>query len=393
MHQDRLALMRQTRENMATELKGVLAELKLSPEWEDIVFSFPKKKFQHLSVRGPFAVAIYGYLKEQARGEGISLNDVFPENLFTTQLPFIAEMAMVIQYLENHILDGKDGVNPVKGLDWELIKDKLLASHYLKDFLYSYVRQRVFPEACPEREILLDCLRRMFQFTEEGQFAERRWSSLEHVRNGIPNLPPFSREVEDSINYELIEEVWSYFLKFGMNPQRESFARFYLKRMYCTNAQFFILLSECIARMINYHGKRLNTLRYFSAGFGLIAQMVNDICDYLPASYQQATSAKIPEDAYSDLRNNNLTLPFLFVVEDFEMAKKLLSNDMYSDDIQHKWFDRVKDSCGDTIIPMLRSYAKELKKNLNSPNSNATIQLGDFTSIVYNRRYFKYFEL
>ncbi|MCB0594500.1 MAG: polyprenyl synthetase family protein [Lewinellaceae bacterium] len=384
--------MKRTRENLQAELKGVLADLTLQQEWEDIVFALPKAKFKHISVRGSFAAAVYEYIEAQAAEEGINLQSPSSEKLFDTELPFIAEMVITIQYLENHILDGKDGVNPQKGLDWQAIKNKLLASHFLKDFLYGYVRNRVFPQPCRERDILLECLRRMFQFTEEGQFAEKRWSSLENVQNGIQGLPSWSSELEQYIDYKLINQLWGYFHEYGMDANRESFARFYLKRMYCTNALFFMLLATCVMDLAGYAGMQRENLKRFATGFGMIGQMVNDITDYLPASFGQATVAKTPEDAYSDLRNHNFTLPFLFAANDLSIVGPLRAQNLYAQKVQHTWFEWVRPACLNTAIPMLRIFAKDISKYLGVGKSKTTIQLSDFTNVLYNKRYFRPFE-
>lgn len=392
MHPNRKALMKRTRENLQAELKGVLADLTLQQEWEDIVFALPKAKFKHISVRGSFAAAVYEYIEAQAAEEGINLQSPSSEKLFDTELPFIAEMVITIQYLENHILDGKDGVNPQKGLDWQAIKNKLLASHFLKDFLYGYVRNRVFPQPCRERDILLECLRRMFQFTEEGQFAEKRWSSLENVQNGIQGLPSWSSELEQYIDYKLINQLWGYFHEYGMDANRESFARFYLKRMYCTNALFFALLATCVMDLAGYTGMQRENLKRFAAGFGMISQMLNDISDYVPASFGQAAVAKTPEDAYSDLRNHNFTLPLLFAANDLNVVDHLLAQNLYAQKAQHKLLGWVKPVCRNSAIPMLQAFAKEIEKHLDGGDSKTNVQLSDFTCVIYHRRYLSPFE-
>ncbi|MBX2929718.1 MAG: polyprenyl synthetase family protein [Saprospiraceae bacterium] len=388
MHRDRKDLMENVRKQFDTELKGVLVNLKLQKEWEEIVFGLHRKRAHNISVRGPFAAAVYEYVCEQARLEGKSLTLPDTPTLFYVHLPFIAETVIIIQYLENHILDGKDGVKPENGLQWEVIKNKLLASHYLKDFLYDYVRSRVFPTHCPERELLENCLRRMFQITEEGQYAEKTWSKLAYLEHGLPKgMPAWSAETKAYMDDSLMEAVWKHFQEHENMKRRESFVRFYLQRVYCTNAAFFGLLAECIMDLTGYRGPEREQIKCFATGFGMTGQMVNDIADYLPAHMERTGFGKIPEDAYSDLRNNNFTLPFLFAITDFDEAARLLTGNLYSDVVQDVWFVRVKPNVKKMAIPALRAYSKEIKLHIKGSSTAAT-QLKDFADVVYNGRYF-----
>lgn len=388
MHPDRKALMEDVRKQFDAELKGVLVNLKLQKEWEELVFGLHRKRINKISVRGPFAAAVYEYVCEQARLEGKALTLPDTPTLFYTHLPFIAETVIIIQYLENHILDGKDGVNPENGLQWEVIKNKLLASHYLKDFLYDYVRSTVFPTPCSERELLETCLRRMFQITEEGQYAEKTWSKLAYLEHGLPKgMPAWSAETKAYMDDLLIEGVWKHFQEHENMKRRESFVRFYLQRVYCTNAAFFGLLSECIMELTGYQGPERERIKRFATGFGMTGQMVNDIADYLPAHMERTGFGKIPEDAYSDLRNNNFTLPFLFAITDFDEAARLLTGNLYSDVVQDICFVRVKPNVKKMAIPALRAFSKEIKLQITG-SSTAAKQLRDFADVVYNGRYF-----
>lgn len=393
----REALMERIQERLEPELNEVLENLKLHEAWKEVVFELPRRKFNEIDVRSSFSAAVYEYITARAEEEKCELRGERSEELFYTQLPFIAEMVITIQYLENHILDGKDGVKPARGLQWNLIKDKLLASHFLKDMLYGYVREKVFPKSLRKRDILEACMRRMFQVTEEGQWAERHWSNLQNVQHGISHMPEWSAEVEALVDYDLIEQLFQCCRKYGLLPARESFARFYLKRIFCTNAAFFSLLAECVMDIAGFKGRRWEqerkNIKRFASGYGMIGQMLNDIADYVPASCGQTSVAKTVEDAYSDLRNGNFTLPFLFAVRDFEDVKAMLARDLYDDKVQQQFLKWVKPGCWYEAIRVLRVSSEKMKQLICDGEFPPYNQLRDFLDVVYSRRYLKFFEI
>ena len=124
----------------------------------------------------------------------------------------------------------------------------------------------------------------------------------------------------------------------------------------------------------------------------MIGQMLNDIADYVPASYGQKSAAKKVEDAYSDLRNGNFTLPFLFAVKDMGMIEYMLGYKLYENGIQEQWLFTVSPSYRECVIPMLREFSQNIKILLRGNRELHTIQFQDFANIVYSRRYLKYIE-
>jgi len=391
MTNERHSLMDKTRENLQSELEVVLRDLKLQQAWQNIVFELVQRKFEHLDVRSSFAVAIYEYIQLLAVKEKVELKGLKDDVLFRRQLPFVAAMVITIQYLENHILDGKDGVKPEGGIDENRLKEKLAASHYLKDFLYAYVRKRMFPRSLRNRDIVENCLERMFQITEEGQCAERNGSTLENVQYGMHPMPEWSAEPAAHMNHELIEDILSKLLHHGLLPQRTSFTRFYLQRVYCTNAAYFSLLAECVMDMAGFKGKKWEKERkdicYFGLVLGVTSQIMNDLSDFIPALKSKAKVAKKKEDALSDLRNNNFTLPFLFAVKDFEVIKPMLAKNLHDPTVQNMWFDWVKPFCIVELIPLLQEFPEYYRHLLHTEDSKEAIQLHDFLNVVNHKPY------
>lgn len=396
MTNERHSLMDKTRENLQSELEVVLRDLKLQQAWQNIVFELVQRKFEHLDVRSSFAVAIYEYIQLLTDKEKVELKGLKDDVLFRRQLPFVAAMVITIQYLENHILDGKDGVKPEGGIDENRLKEKLGASHYLKDFLYAYVRKRMFPRSLRNRDVVENCLERMFQITEEGQCAERNGSTLDNVQKGMSQMPEWSPVPAAYMNHELIEEILSKLLHYGLLPQRASFTRFYLQRVYCTNAAYFSLLAECVMDLAGFKGKRWKKERqnicFFAAGYGMIGQLINDMADYIPASEGITSVAKKPEDAYSDLRNHNYTLPFLLAVRDFEKAKTMLAANLYDDAVQFRFFHWVKPGCRYEAIRALRAVSEKILKKIHR-KKKGRIDLINFMDIAFISKHLYYFEV
>lgn len=391
MTDERLSLMNKTRENLQSELEVVLRDLKLQQAWQNVVFESVQRKFEHLDVRSSFAVAIYEYIQLLTDKEKVELKGLKDDVLFRRQLPFVAAMVITIQYLENHILDGKDGVKPEGGIDENRLKEKLGASHYLKDFLYAYVRKRMFPRSLRNRDVVENCLERMFQITEEGQCAERNGSTLDNVQKGMSQMPEWSPVPAAYMNHELIEEILSKLLHYGLLPQRASFTRFYLQRVYCTNAAYFSLLAECVMDLAGFKGERWEKERkdilYFGLALGVISQIMNDLSDFIPMRKNKGQVAKRKEDAFSDLRNHNFTLPFLCAVRDFVEVKSMLAENLFDPEVQNKWFSWVKPSCKNELIPMLQTLPAYYRGLLIGEELKQVIQLHDFLNVVNHKPY------
>lgn len=375
-----------TRKNLQEELESKRLELGLRPEFFDLVFELPKKQFKKLSIRGPFIKMIYEYVLAQAQAESIHLQPL-DEQIFYTQLPFIFEGIICVQYYENQILDGKGGVLKDGVPDLQKIRLNLLASHYLKDFLYDYAAKSVFPTDWSRREVLLDAMRRLFQFVDMGQYMEQRWSSLQNFHEGLSDLPPMSQEIADFLDFELIDEFWKEINAAGVDESKEVFVRFYLQRVYLTGAALFVIGAELVMDLLGYRGAERKRLRRFAGHYGMMCQLVNDNNDFLPAEYKQSTTAKNPEDAFSDLRNDNITLPMFFFFQ--ENPEETCESLMLLPGMEIG--KRFRKCLQEHSIPLAQKIAKRLEGFL-TPENNISDLLEDLHNIAYKSRYRQNFE-
>ena len=392
MTEQRKQGMEATRKKLKNELKRLRRKLELSRDFDRLVFALPQKKFSDLSIRGFFAHAMFEYIREQARQEGIKIRMTDRKRLFDTHLPFIFELIISVQYLANQILDGKGGVLRKRKYNLNKIRDNTIAGSYLKDVLYQYIETTVFPEDLGNRTMVQEYVRRSFQMTDEGQRLEKRYSSYKNFKKGFDPLPPVSGLASRLIDHDLIDRICVLFRQEGLSESCEPFARFYLQRIYCTNASPFCLMTELILALTGYDGAERDRLLRFAREFGMLAQMTNDLTDLLPMTYEQDTIAKIPEDAYSDLRNDNITLPLIFFLDkNPNYSYKTLRHNLDTAKKQHAVFELLTPLCRDTLIPFLQEWAENCRWSNLTRNNTFYNLLGDITSIVRSPRYLKHF--
>ena len=393
MTDERQAGMRATSARADRELLRWLESLKWEASVQECAFGLLQKRLKGSTLRSYFTYMIYEYVVEQARIEGLSLHNLAKHRfLFDTQLPLLAEGIITVQYLENHILDGKNGILKAGLLDPQQVKKTLLGSHKLKDALYEYVATECFPTDLKRQVLVSATIRKIFRFTDIGQNAEQEWASHENFRNPAFQAPVLSPETEAFIDHPLISSFWQKLRKAGVRKDLKEYTKFYLRRIYLTNVGLFVLLAELICALLGYDGKEKKKLLRFAAELALLQQLVNDVCDFLPASYGKGTSAKLPEDAFSDLRGGNITLPLIFLDStDYNFDTIDLAKDIQKDEKQQIVFELIKPICYFGVIPFLQDYAKKTATLLKKNNAHHKL-LGEMTDIVYNGKYFGYFK-
>jgi geranylgeranyl pyrophosphate synthase len=388
MDKSRKSIMEETRKSLHDELERIRSiPMGLHPKFSEQAFELLEKQVQKLSIRGPFVRMVYEYVVEQAQLEGLEIQAI-DELVFHTHLAFLLEGAICVQYHENRILDGKAGVLDGAGNpDLHRIRLNLLAGHYLKDFLYDYAAKSVFPADGSHRDVLLESLRKMFQFVDLGQFAELQWSNLENFQQGLRELPVMSAEVAGFFDHALVDYFWGKIRDAGVGDSRELFVRFYLQRVYLTGAALFVLAAELVMNLLEYQGTERNSLRRFAGHYGMLCQLSNDNNDFLPPEFGQSTVAKDAKDAFSDLRKGNITLPMFFFFE--QNPHETCENLMQLEGM--KICQRFKEALWEKSIPLVEHFADELATQLNSENYAAKT-LRNLNTIALKTRYLSDFE-
>lgn len=386
---ERKAQMTQMRSRLSAELKARTERLDLNTHLKGVIFPLLRQRMNSMGIRSFFVHAMARYTAECAKKEGIQLHRSSESKLFHTQLPFLAEGIIAVQYYENQILDGKDAIYHDAYYQMERVNNNIIAGHFVKDFLYQYVEDAMFPEDDAGYRSTMRQLRRIFQLVDLGQAFQDKWGTFEALNSWKKNVIRISAEAEAYIKTDIIAQYWSAIVKQGMQEDMRIFTENYLRRISITSGALFALMAELVMDLLGYHGRERDHIFQFGIHLGMTGQIVNDISDLLPANYQQSTVSKIPEDAFADVRNNNVTLPLIFHF-----------NARINDSIDHlEWLRRERPG---ELVKLLQDpvYAArqiavvmaEKANELIPGDSEAAVLLRDLNSITYNNRYFECLE-
>lgn len=386
---ERKAQMTQMRSRLSAELKARTEQLELNTHLKGVIFPLLRQRMNSMGIRSFFVHAIAQYTAECAKKEGIQLHRSPESKLFHTQLPFLAEGIIAVQYYENQILDGKGGLFINNAYQMDRIHNNVIAGHFVKDFLYQYVEDAMFSDDDAGYRTTMRQLRRIFQLVDLGQAFQDKWGTFEALKSRKKSVIRISAEAEAYIKTDIIAQYWSAVVKQGMQEDMRIFTENYLRRISITSGALFALMAELVMDLLGYHGRGRDHIVQFGIHLGMTGQIVNDISDMLPENYKQSTVSKIPEDAFADVRNNNVTLPLIFYF-----------NAQINDSIDHlEWLRRESPT---ELVMLLqdpvyaaRQTAVVMAKQANElilGDSETAVLLRDLNSITYNNRYFECLE-
>jgi hypothetical protein len=416
MTDERKKFMLEASRNQATELEGFIKALKLPKETEDFIFEMPLRKVQNESgsLRGSFFKMLFHYLEQQAQMEGIELRYPDRPMLFTVQIPLLSELIISVQYLENQVYDGKGGLLREGTLDHKKVSANVQASHLLKDYVYDYIE--VIAKGDP---LLLDALRQttslIFKSVALGQRWEDTYARFDYLYSGFTEYPLAPPDIEAPIDEALVADLWTRFQQWGLPDWQAPYCRFYLRRISLTNATLFRQTALLLFELTGYEGKEKEKMMKFCTGFALMAQLVNDMGDCVPASRGVGTIHKNPEDAFADLRKGAPTLPTLLLgsvrpKEYFDLMQKRIETaeiqEAVLEDLKPLMYSkrikklsetrplRTGESDRDTLVKKglvldVQAYAKDLKRHSLSDNKHL---FADVISCAFNTKYLKHFE-
>lgn len=295
-------------------------------ELANYVFDLLRRKLERKPVRAYFTRKVSAYILHEAtvsssinNSSKINHNSEIDE-VIRRKFAFIVEVVIVIQYLHNQILDGKFGIKTeVK------INRNLIASNILREILFRYIMKEVKPyfKDTDIAEMLYRFVAEMLLVVDLGQRIDKEFCNYEQYKKcSFPSYKKgtkFTKLIENLACVEtLIEEVKK------QTPSKKDFVDIYFKRIYLTNASLFVLMTELIGKITNYSASHLMD---FAVCYGLALTIVNDNADFVPSEdsnvkemenskkVKMDTVAKKTTDAYSDLRNKNITLPLIFHLE------------------------------------------------------------------------------
>jgi len=284
--------------------------------------SYFKSKIDNKPLRAYFCRKLYEYLSEAKTADGKGPTKW--KELFFLKLPFLFEMVIVIQYLENHILDDKYDVR--KGQD-KTVNQNLISANILRALLFLYLDKEVTPLLADEKQVLVihRLLSRLLLFVDLGQRIDKEYNNYQCwvdadqfplLLEGRYLFPPFVQDCISSFSKLVKTEVT------GKDP----FIDGYFQRLYLTNVYFFECIVEIVLTMMNYEGREKGNLRKFAIQYGYMLQIINDYADfaYSPNKKEQAllkTGGKKTTDFFADLYNFNITLPLIYHLEEGSRRK------------------------------------------------------------------------
>ncbi len=350
-------------------------------------FYLLNKKVNSLPLRGYFSKKLLDYIREEYPKLEISpaLIDLFPG-----KLPFVVEVVITIQYYHNQILDGKGGV-----LSSDRIKQNLLLSNLLKDQLYSYIDARFQRE---QAILVADYVRKMFKYTDIGQLIEKTYNTYKAYNDTKDFTLPYGGAINTAISQDCIDFLLSHAARHS-EPGNDSFLRLYFIRIYLVSAMLFKLTAQLIKDLIGLEER--NQLRgfdieMFSEYYGVMLQLVNDNCDWIPSKYQHKTVAKNYSDSFCDLRNKNVTFPlFIYLQRSSGAILNYLEEEQLeiTPESQDQYYDEIIETGAiKEAIRLGKDTGQKALSYLNPANSNWVI-FEDMVKIShYNRYYYHFFE-
>ena len=287
----------------------------INNELVDEFFSLLNKRLEKGQCFRPYYMKVlYDYIKQCMINEKQDVSHLETprmKQLLEIELPFFAEAIITIQYLDNHILDEKNGIKENN----KALKKIMLSSNIMKDYLWEYINNIEFDDKaieCSVKKTLRKYIRKIFLYVDVGQVIELDWNRYCIIENNIkPITSPFDGDLEDFIDFRPIQGIYDSLFK-RIDKKYHTYLRLYLKKIYLTTGSLYILMTELLIDLVEYHGKEKENIINFAKCFGLGSQIVNDNIDLVPSYFDKKTNAKVAKDAFSDLRNNNITLPFLF---------------------------------------------------------------------------------
>ncbi|MDZ4705556.1 MAG: polyprenyl synthetase family protein [Saprospiraceae bacterium] len=318
-------------------------------------FPLLEARFKSTSVRSYYAYLISRYIRENTIPTIKSKSE-----LFDKVIPLTVEVIIAIQYYHNQILDAKSGKATLSEA-----KLNMTSADSLKHHLYQYLRDRngIEPE---ERETIFHFTDLMFYCVDIGQFIEKTGTTFDQYQkkecyntqkiykkllknknefiwpesdesirsqdfqmrlltknitqqSSIGHLPRSKKIISDAlvlaesmIESDVIRTTRSGFIG------KEAFADLYFKKISLTCGALFVLTTRLIMKLmaLSETSKEGRALLAFARRFGVMRQIVNDCCDWAPSHFGLNTKAKTAQDALSDLKNRNITLPLLFLLKE-----------------------------------------------------------------------------
>jgi len=337
-----------------------------------------------LPLRGYFPILLQEYVK----GGGGVVH--LPEKFMFVHLPFVLEGLISVLYYDNQILDKKFGV-----VDHKTIRHNLIRRNGLYDEIIKYVRNEV--EDGNLSSALVKLLKDIHWMACKGQDWEFEYNHYDSWQSLKPlDIDTYFEHSQNQIDLNAVKKARQIVEATHFIPEGKSqFLDAYFARIYLLNASLFAKTADFMLRYSDLDLKAKESLTHFAGLFGIMLQIVNDTCDFVPEYVGQETITKNCCDALSDLRNKNITLPIalhLIILEE-SLVKAFLESSLGDKDYlgDHVYAEELAES--HAIYYSMR-VGKELEKyalSLLVSDNPAYDLIKDMTSVARNNRYYRHF--
>ena len=402
IREERFEEMKTVQAILSEEFKFIQNEVKKfnildNDDLEKYILYLPRKRFKksNKTVRAYFVKKIYEYVTECAKLEGIVIqNKAELDILFNRQIPFILELTILVQYLHNHILDQKYEVKNAIS-----INQSLIASNILKELTFDYVTKKI-----TNRKILLktyNVLRNIFLYVDIGQFMDKQYNTYQFYRT-FEKVTYANSPLHQAIDLSCIRPIIDT-IKAELSIKQD-YLDIYLKRVYLSNTILFKLATELVLDLTGYKGTQYQNIIDYTICYSVILQIVNDNSDFTPKELKISTNAKKASDGFSDLKNQTLTLPLIYHLNNIEGRTRgsifdylATRNQDIIQNYQVEMLEELKQSkalltsikIGRALIPLGKSYLQ--KNNYTTSYLANMLLVGEWNKFYHSYDLKKYY--
>jgi len=366
-------------------------------------FDLVKKKLDGLPLRAFFVSKLYEYVNVAQPiplpSNDVQVNSSEDENLkkelfqqyvfFTRQLPLIVEGIITIQYYSNQIFDSKgEVVNNKASLD-----DNIKFMENLIPTLYDYILENDIPERMQCR--IIKSVKKILHLGAAGQVLEDNLNTYEAwLGDDVSN--PLTAKAEKFFDREVLDFLMETVQRRADFPESKlTFLKMYFKKIYLRNAALYGLMTELVLDYCEVESEQRENLKRFATLFAIMHQLVNDIGDLVPANRELFTMEKTNKDAFSDLRNNTLTLPIMLhlLEEPDGLMENILKNKITRLDNNEEENLLISLTWSHSVF-IAMSIGKDIQKKAVSyldPTNEHFNLLVDMCRIAENNKYYRHF--
>jgi len=370
---------------------------------EKMRFGLFKNKLEGRPLRAFFVNKLYAYISDgrpiPSSSDSVQLSPSNDEKwkeehfqqhfFFTRQLPLVVEAIITIQYYSNQIYDNKGEVMNDKAS----IDNNIKLMENLTPTLYHYIWSNYTPKEmkCKAMMTVMEILR----LGAVGQVIEDDCNTYEAWLNDKV-LNPLTAEPEGFFDQEVLDFLIETVRRRVDFPENKiAFLEMYFKKIYLRNAALYGLMTELILDYCEVKSEQCEKLKKFATLFAIMHQLVNDIGDLVPSNRDLSTMEKTNKDAFSDLRNNTLTLPIMLhlLVEPNGLMEMILKNKISQlDNIveENLLIDAAQQHSIFTAMSIGKDIQKKAVSYLDPANEHFKL-LADMCRIAENNKYYKHF--